>query len=241
MLFFCFFCQNQACQHDVTISLFSRVFYKASDMSEFPTGTKECIKIDEKGRFYEDFYRIIYQNERYDNWMFSLVKLKHLIKEYRAHILNYHQRQTNEPMPENYLSNAAEGNFLETLNFSASVFERQFIDRPLDRTGMMSMVITPGCGVFEVDRERSKITKERVIDNGIGSDLVCLGEQPFHKVPLFKFANTDIFSVPHWINLSFYKTSETVRYCNSVFVPRVKLKSKSSPSNRLGKFRKHYF
>ena len=46
------FVQNQACQHDVTIALFSRVFYKASDISEFPLGTNKCIKIDKKGRFY---------------------------------------------------------------------------------------------------------------------------------------------------------------------------------------------
>ena len=228
--------KNQSCQHDVTIALFSRVFYNAKDINEFPQDARDCIKLDEKkNRFYEDFYRIIYQNERYEHWLGSLVKLKHLIKEYRNNILNYQRKITNERVPDAYLSNAAEGNFLETLNFSASVFERQYLDRPFDRTGMMSLVITAGSGVFEVNRELSKITKERVIDNGIGSDLVCLGEQPFHKVPLFKFTNSETYSVPHWINLSFYKTSETIRNCNSVFVPRVKLKYKAPKTNRLGK------
>lgn len=196
---------------------------------------RTCIKQDHKNRFFEDFYRVVYQNERYDDWMFSLVKLKRLIKEYRDYILHYYERSCPQKVPKCYLSNAAEGNFLETLNLSSSVFERHFIDRPFDRTGMMSVVITGGCGVFEVCRDLSKITKERVIDNGIGSDLVCLGEQPLHQVPLFKYSNTETYSVPHWINLSFYKSSEIVRYCNSKFIPRIKIKFKeNSDDTHLG-------
>lgn len=165
------------------------------------------MKKDHKNRFYEDFYRVVYQNERYDDWTPTLIILKRLIKEYRDYVLYYHKRHLSQfdkdiRMPESYLSSAAEGNFLETFNLSSSVFERHFIDRPFDRTGMMSLVITPGNGLFESSRELSKITKERVIDNGIGSDLVCLGEQPLHAVPLLKYDNQeDGFDIPNWINL----------------------------------------
>jgi len=94
---------------------------------------------------------------------------------------------------------------------------------------MMSLVITPGNGIYEVARELTKLTKDRVIDNGIGSDLVCLGEQPLHCVPLFKYATTEnAYTIPHWINLSFYKSSETVRYCNSTFLPTSKIRIKKS-------------
>ncbi len=50
---------------------------------------------------------------------------------------------------------------------SLNVFEKHYLDRSLDRTGQLSIVITPGVGVFEVDRELTNITKQRIIDNGI--------------------------------------------------------------------------
>lgn len=69
------------------------------------------------------------------------------------------------------------------------MFEKHYLDRSFDRTGQLSVVVTPGVGVFEVDRELTNITKQRIIDNGVGSDLVCVGEQPLHAVPLLKVNN----------------------------------------------------
>lgn len=68
----------------------------------------------------------------------------------------------------------------------------------------------------------------QIIDNGVSSDLVCVGEQPLHAVPLLKFhykdsclTSVDDYSMPHWINLSFYSTNKKVAY--STFIPRIKL------------------
>ncbi|XP_014258974.1 GATOR complex protein DEPDC5 isoform X2 [Cimex lectularius] len=217
--------------HEVTIVLFSRTFYKAQSLDEFPHFMRECLQQDYKGRFYEDFYRVAIQNEKYDDWSHALVELRKLFSNYRKSVLEYNNRP-NTIIPKAVNSTAAQGNFLEVLNMSLNVFEKHYLDRSFDRTGQLSVVITPGVGVFEVDRELTNVTKQRVIDNGVGSDLVCLGEQPLHAVPLLKFHNKDSpiatnnYSMPHWINLSFYSSNKRVAYSN--FIPRIKLPPKKS-------------
>ncbi|CAF3848474.1 unnamed protein product, partial [Rotaria sp. Silwood1] len=218
-----------SCQHDVTMTLFSRVFYDAKLLEDFPKSLREDISKDHRGRFYEDFYRVIYQNERYDDWSPRLAKIKQVLVNYKEDLLTYHKKKLPkaeaDKMPNGIISCAADGNFLETLNLSSSVIERHFIDQPFDRLGQMSLVITPGAGVFEVERELTNMTKQRVLDNGIGSDLVCLGEQPLFAVPLFKFfkenPNTaDDYQIPHWMNLSYYHRS-TAPSCFSSYIPRL--------------------
>ncbi|KAI8435171.1 hypothetical protein MSG28_003534 [Choristoneura fumiferana] len=218
--------------HEVTIVLFSRTFYKAKSLEEFPQHMKECLQKDYRGRFYEDFYRVAVQNERYEDWSNVLLQLRRLFTDYQKIVLQYHERP-NIDIPTAINSTAAQGNFLEVLNMSLNVFEKHYLDRCFDRTGQLSVVITPGVGVFEVDRELTNVTKQRIIDNGVGSDLVCVGEQPLHAVPLLKFHNKDNnlnsiddYSMPHWINLSFYSTNKKVAYSN--FIPRIKLPPRKS-------------
>ncbi|KAL3247382.1 hypothetical protein MRX96_057103, partial [Rhipicephalus microplus] len=220
--------KDMKCNHDINIVLFSRVFYEAKSKEQFPEHMAHCVQVDYKGRFYEDFYRVAVQNERIDDWTQTLRLLKTYFNEYPKQILEHHHRP-NVRVPTAVNSTASQGNFLQVLNMSLNVFEKHFMDRSFDRTGQLSVVITPGVGVFEVDRDLTNITKQRIIDNGIGSDLVCLGEQPLHAVPLFKFQSKhptgldmkDDYNMPHWINLSFYSTTPAQFY--SKFVPRIKL------------------
>lgn len=220
--------KDMKCNHDVNIVLFSRVFYEAKSRDQFPAHMTECVQVDYKGRFYEDFYRVAVQNERIEDWTQTLRLLKTYFSEYPKQILDRHKRP-DVKVPTAVNSTASQGNFLQVLNMSLNVFEKHFMDRSFDRTGQLSVVITPGVGVFEVDRDLTNITKQRIIDNGIGSDLVCLGEQPLHAVPLFKFQSKnpsgldmkDDYNMPHWINLSFY--SAVAAHSYSKFVPRIKL------------------
>ena len=41
----------------MTIVLFSRTYYKANSIEDFPLAERECLQEDHLGRFYEDFYR----------------------------------------------------------------------------------------------------------------------------------------------------------------------------------------
>ena len=230
------------CCHDVTIVMFSRTFYDAKDKEEFPESMRGCLQQDHKGRFYEDYYRVAIQNERYADWSSVLIHLKKLFNQYEEEVIHYHQEEGGIKIPRAYNSTASQGNFLEVLNISLNVFEKHNVDRSFDRTGQLSVVISPGVGVFEVDFDLTNITKQRIIDNGIGSDLVCLGEQPLHAVPLFKFNRkcstegsmtaADVYNMPHWINLSFYSSCTPSTLTS--FIPRIKmptsLKDTNSPS-----------
>lgn len=51
--------QRHGSNHDVTIVLFSRLFYSATGLEEFPKYMRECLQLDYKGRYYEDFYRFL--------------------------------------------------------------------------------------------------------------------------------------------------------------------------------------
>ncbi|KAL7846892.1 hypothetical protein SRHO_G00218720 [Serrasalmus rhombeus] len=236
--------KEKNCSHEVTVVLFSRTFYAAKSLDEFPESQRGVIRQDHDGRFFEDFYRVVAQNERRDEWTSLLITIKKLFIQYPVLV----RLKGADGFPCGQNSTSAQGNYLEAINLSFNVFDKHYINRNFDRTGQMSVVITPGVGVFEVDRLLMILTKQRMIDNGIGVDLVCMGEQPLHAVPLFKLHNRtvpgdsrlDDYNLPHWINHSFY-TSKSQGSC-SCFTPRIKLagwklhaeKSKSNKDHSLG-------
>lgn len=80
---------------------------------------------------------------------------------------------------------AARGNFLEAINVTLNVLEKHYMDRDLTRTGNSIVMVSPSAGVVEVDSTLSGITKQRMMDNGIGMDMLSLAQPPLHTVPLF--------------------------------------------------------
>lgn len=175
-----------------------------------------------------------------------------------------------------------EGNILEAMNLALNPFDEHYIDRDLNRTGLDLVIITAGTGHFRVNKHWLRMTTERMIDNGIGLDLICLTKMPLHSVPLFHFDSqvpeapvenplpsarnqrgqsqkrseppssssappdplyfdavqshathsslasrplkAEFFSIPHWIDASFYNLQQDQPFRADRFVPRVKMK-----------------
>lgn len=105
------------CNHDVTIVLFSRTYYDANSIEQFPLSMHDCLQQDHKGRFYEDFYRVVVQNERFEDWSSVIILLRKSFINYDKEVLKYHERY-ELMVPKAYNSTSSQGNFLEVLNMS---------------------------------------------------------------------------------------------------------------------------
>lgn len=94
-------------------------------------------------------------------------------------------------------TNASQGNVLEAINLTLNVMQFHYLDRDLHRTGNSLVVISPGCGIFEVNKRLAEITYKRMMDHGIGSDMLSLGLPPLHIAPIFLYAVSTLHNVLH--------------------------------------------
>eukprot|EP01113_Clastostelium_recurvatum_P024750 TRINITY_DN2956_c0_g3_i1.p1 TRINITY_DN2956_c0_g3~~TRINITY_DN2956_c0_g3_i1.p1 ORF type:complete len:1621 (+),score=302.44 TRINITY_DN2956_c0_g3_i1:34-4896(+) len=185
--------------HSLTVLFFSRSYYNSHDAAP------EDAQQDSSGRRFRDFYRVVVHDDTRPDWPSLLVLLKKEFSQYHKHIRweaphtkwahtpmdpNEDQQEhtdTDTPFTDAVNSIASQGNFLEAVNLGMNIFDDSYIDRDLSRTGQMIVIATAGTGMFEVEAGLTHVTKQRMIDNGIGCEVVCLGTQPLHTVPLFKY------------------------------------------------------
>ncbi len=114
----------------------------------------------------------------------------------------------NKVQPIAVPSDAASGNFLEAINTTLNILDKHYMDRDLLRTGNSIVMISAGTGIFKVKPIMALISKQRMMDNGIGLDYVSLSQPPLHTVPLFhveckEHGLPDFYESPHWVNVSF--------------------------------------
>ncbi|CAI2165990.1 19881_t:CDS:2 [Funneliformis geosporum] len=186
--------------HVVSIVLFTRAFYEYEDLTNDPElKNDKTLEQNLEGKWYKDFYKVIIDWETRADWSFALKLLKQELLQYQPNILLRERKTPNGETIKILLgknSYAFEGNILEAINLALNPFDKHYVDRDLLRTGLSVIIITPGCGRFEVDKKLLRITTERMIDNGIGLDLVCLSKIPLHSVPLFEFKSQELSKAP---------------------------------------------
>ncbi|RUP42965.1 hypothetical protein BC936DRAFT_137831 [Jimgerdemannia flammicorona] len=175
---------HQGTNHIVSIVLFTRILYSTNDVAEVVGD--QGLGMDESGQLYRDFYKVIADWEARADWMTIIEQLKEEFLLFQREILMRRDARGYAVLcGRNSL--AFEGNVLEAVNMVLNPFDRHHVDRDLMRTGLAIVMITPGLGKFNVERRMLRMTTERMMDNGITLDLVCLGRAPLHIVPLFLF------------------------------------------------------
>ncbi|KAG7347429.1 vacuolar membrane-associated protein [Nitzschia inconspicua] len=187
--------------HSLTVIFFSRTFLSNSQKSII-----NCH--DAYGREFEDHYKPVIENESCLEWESLIVKIKEEFIRYPLEV----GWNLNDRRP----SSASQGNLLEAINVTLNLMQYHYLDRDLHRTGQSIVIVSPGAGVFEVDKGLASITYQRMLDNGIGSDMLSLGLPPLHIAPFFLYnndyrsheglgidSNEKNFEVPHYMHLSF--------------------------------------
>ncbi|KAK3827688.1 MAG: hypothetical protein J3Q66DRAFT_291475, partial [Benniella sp.] len=174
--------------HVVSIVLFSRIFYQEEEEERFrkhgyPGG--QTLQRDEEGRYFQDFYKVVIDWETRADWTTAIIPLKEEVMRYQRDIMLRPAGEYQILSGEN--SYAFEGNILESINMALNSFDKHYVDRDLQRTGLSIVMITPGSGMFDVDKRLLRLTTERMISGGIGLDMVCLSKIPAHIVPLFRW------------------------------------------------------
>lgn len=173
--------------HIVNILLFSRVFYPPELCKGLAFAEPESdLNVDSQMRVYQDFYKVLVDWETRSDWSTVLYTLKRELLKFQKDVI-LRELADGRMVSCGVLSSAQEGNLLEAVNLALNPFDKHYIDRDFSRTGLSIVVITPGPGRFEVNKNLWRLTTERMIDNGIGLDIVSSCRPPLYQVPLFQF------------------------------------------------------
>lgn len=195
--------------HSLTVVFFSRTFLTPVPSVNVNHGAHS--QRDIYGRQYEDHCRIVIENETRTDWDSLIVRIKEAFLRYPNEV---GWNLTSGPGARRP-STASQGNLLEAVNVTLNQLQYHYLDRDLHRTGNSIVVVSAGNGVFEVDKKLAVISYQRMMDNGIGSDMLSLGLPPLHIAPFFLYFNEfqEVESeIPHWIHLSFisYESDENL-------------------------------
>lgn len=175
--------KDEGTNHVVSIVLFTRVFYETKIDDPLISQAAD-------GRYYKDFYKVLADWETTDDWMSVIGPLKKEQLNFQPNVLL--RTEQGRKVVSGQISMAYEGNVLEAVNLALNPFDKHFVDRDLMRTGLSIILITPGVGKFWVNKKLLRLTNERMTDNGIAMDLVCLSPLPLHITPLMCYTDAPL-------------------------------------------------
>jgi hypothetical protein len=154
--------------HSLTVVFFCRTFIIPNKSNGPALNLQGCVSDailkDVDGRLYEDYFKVIIENENCADWESLVTKIKKAFIRYPEEV-GWKLTPECSRLP----SFAAQGNILEAINTALNMLQHHFIDRDLHRCGNSILVVSAGSGVFEVDKGLAGITKQRMMDNGIGT------------------------------------------------------------------------
>jgi hypothetical protein len=137
-------------KHDATTTVFINTASNSTQQSQPPSLQKDVY-----GRYYEDHFRVVLENETCTDWHTLVVRVKEAFVRYPLEVgwsLHSHDAWFRKP------STASHGNVLEAINVTLNLLQFHYLDRDLQRTGNSIVVVSAGNGVFEVDRNLAGIT-----------------------------------------------------------------------------------
>ena len=175
--------------HALTVVFFSRTFISSnpqqddtfasnkSQQHQSPTWQKDVY-----GRYYEDHFRVVLENETCTDWHALVVRIKEAFVRYPFEVgwsLQSNHEWLRRP------STASHGNVLEAVNVTLNLLQFHYLDRDLQRTGNSIVVVSAGNGVFEVNRNLAGITYQVNIYSVTYSLLFdCKNSHPSIPMPL---------------------------------------------------------
>ncbi|KAI0986106.1 hypothetical protein GJ496_007510 [Pomphorhynchus laevis] len=209
-----------SCQHYLSIVLFARVIC---------TPLQNCnVENSKYNSSHEDFYKTIFQYQQRDEWTWCIYTIKQSIQKFAKKIISILSKNNKYANTHDIcLSHAYNGNIFETLSHVASSFTSSRSNCQFSHVGQNCIIVSASSGLFEVERLVFNLVRRCLLDDSV--DIVCLGEQPLHVVPMVKFVTTkphksyfispsickqlilEDYYIPSFINISFYRCPHSMK------------------------------
>ncbi|CCE61706.1 hypothetical protein TPHA_0B00340 [Tetrapisispora phaffii CBS 4417] len=187
--------------HSITIA-----FAISMDMS---TNSYNDLKPGEKLKTTSDYYRIVVDQVNIIDWVQTMEVLRREFMKVTEELKNVTVKQENGTFTviKGRFTPVIKSNFLELVNFAATILTDPFKQLDLKHTTTHVILISPSSGIYDVDYDLLKLTGKKLMNLEMTMDLICLARSPLHIVPLFRYIDYDNnlhHCTPSWLSIFFW-------------------------------------